>query len=307
MKKIVLLIILLSIFALSLTFHNEIADFIIDTVNNFDNDIKTNTPLTPNKYATNKDYMFVKTTRDFSPVSDIDIKNIYYTVMQSGMNDFTFYCNKQYKNCIEDINFISNNQKLLSYINDYVPVYNSFQNIETEFDSLGRIKISIKHNYTEEEINALENKVNEIIASEIKDGMDDKAKIKAIHDYIINNTKYDIERSDNNIIKYRSHIAYGALIEGYGICGGYADSMKIFLDRFDIPNFKVSSDKHTWNAVYLDGKWYHLDLTWDDPVIKNGPDRLDYNYFLIDTAQLLKLEDQQHAFDENIFLELKNN
>ena len=307
MKKVISLAFILGVFILSLKFHNEIVNIIINTINNFDHTINESTKLANNEYAINQDYKFIKITDNFSPKSDTDIKNIYYTIINSGMNNFTFYCNKEYKNCIDDINYISNNQKLLSYINDFVPAYNSFKNIETEFDSLGKIKVTIKHNYTQTEIDEINNKIDEIIKSEINDDMDDEAKIKAIHDYIINNTKYDKDRSDNKVTKYNSNTAYGALIEGYAICGGYADSMKLFLDKFKIPNFKVSSENHIWNAVYLNNKWYHLDLTWDDPVTKNDEDILEYNYFLIDTDELLSLEHEQHIFDQNIFLEFKEN
>ena len=307
MKKAIILIIVVGIFALSLQYHNEIVSFLIDYINHIDHTMTESTPLKTNQYAASKDYEFIKAVDNFSPQSDIDIQNIYYTVIDSGMKDFTFYCNKAYKSCIEDVNYISNNQKLLSYINDFVPVYNSFKNIQTEFDSLGKINIGITHTYTKEEIDVIEKKIDEIIASEINDSMDNKAKIKAIHDYIINHTKYDKERSDNKITKYRSNTAYGALIEGYAICGGYADSMKLFLDRFNIPNYKISSENHIWNAVYLNDKWYHLDLTWDDPITKTGDDVLDYNYFLIDTKELLELENKQHIFDDNIFLEFKEN
>lgn len=307
MKKVISLAFILGVFILSLKFHNEIVNIIINTINNFDHTINESTKLANNEYAINQDYKFIKITDNFSPKSDTDIKNIYYTIINSGMNNFTFYCNNEYKNCIDDINYISNNQKLLSYINDFVPAYNSFKNIETEFDSLGKIKVTIKHNYTQAEIDEINNKIDEIIKSEINDDMDDEAKIKAIHDYIINNTKYDKDRSDNKVTKYNSNTAYGALIEGYAICGGYADSMKLFLDKFKIPNFKVSSENHIWNAVYLNNKWYHLDLTWDDPVTKNDEDILEYNYFLIDTDELLSLEQEQHIFDQNIFLEFKEN
>ena len=133
--------------------------------------------------------------------------------------------------------------------------------------------------------------------------MNDNEKIKSIHDYIINTTKYDTDRSDNKITKYHSDIAYGALIEHYAICGGYADSMKLFLDKLNIPNYKISSENHIWNLVKLDNKWYHLDLTWDDPVTSTGEDVLEYDYFLITTEQLKKLETDQHIFDENVYQE----
>lgn len=307
MKKIITLLVLLSIFIASLIFHDKIVSFFIDTIENLNKEIKTATTLKTNSYTLNKDYKFVQISNDFSPKGKNDIKNIYYTILDSGMDDYTFYCDKNYENCIDDIDYISNNQKLLSYINDFVPVYNSFKNIETEFDNLGKINLKISHIYNENDIKEIDKKIDEIINNEIKDDMDNEAKIKAIHDYIINNTKYDINRSDNGDTTYHSDTAYGALIEGYAICGGYADSMKLFLDKLNIPNFKISSENHIWNAVYVNDNWFHLDLTWDDPVDKNGNDILEYNYFLIDTDELLNQEGIQHLFDKDVFLEFKEN
>ena len=140
----------------------------------------------------------------------------------------------------------------------------------------------------------------------VKDSMSDKEKIKAIHDYIINNTKYDSDRSDLKIVKYKSNIAYGPLIEGYGLCGGYTDAMALFLDYFNIPNFKIISENHVWNAVKINNKWYHLDLTWDDPVATSGKDVLEYTFFLINTKKLESLEKEQHIYDKNVFKEIAN-
>ena len=72
-----------------------------------------------------------------------------------------------------------------------------------------------------------------------------------------------------------------------------------------IKSYKISSDQHVWNAVYLDGKWVHLDLTWDDPVVSSGENLLEHNFFLIDTSTLLALEQTEHIFDQNIYSELK--
>ena len=30
------------------------------------------------------------------------------------------------------------------------------------------------------------------------------------------------------------------------------------------------SEAHAWNYVYIDGKWYGLDATFDDPIIRGG-------------------------------------
>lgn len=146
--------------------------------------------------------------------------------------------------------------------------------------------------------------MKEIITKQVKNTKDEREIIKIIHDYIINNTKYDSDKSDRNIEKYNSNIAYGPLLQGYGLCGGYTDAMAIFLDYYDIPNYKVISENHIWNAVYLNNKWYHLDLTWDDPVMKDGSNTLEYTFFLITTKELEEQATNQHIFNKSVFSEV---
>ena len=146
--------------------------------------------------------------------------------------------------------------------------------------------------------------MKEIITKQVKNTKDEREIIKIIHDYIINNTKYDSDKSDRNIEKYNSNIAYGPLLQGYGLCGGYTDAMAIFLDYYDIPNYKVISENHIWNAVYLNNKWYHLDLTWDDPVMKDGSNTLEYTFFLITTKELEGQATNQHIFNKSVFSEV---
>ena len=61
-------------------------------------------------------------------------------------------------------------------------------------------------------------KVDDIIKENTNDEMDMKTKIRKIHDYIIKNTTYDKERSDEKIVNYKSDNAYGVLIENKGLC-----------------------------------------------------------------------------------------
>ena len=300
MKKVLGLLVVLGLFFTCLIYNDKIISYLVNTFTDFHKDAST---IKNNNYASNNSYDYVQLTNDFNPKSKKDIINIYYTVINSGMDNFTFYCPNEYKNCIKDVDYISNNQALLSDVNNFVPVYNSFENIDTVFDSLGKVNINITHNYTNDQITSIENKIDEIYKEIITEDMNSETKIKAIHDYIINNTKYDIDRSDNKVTKYHSDTAYGALIEKYSICGGYADSMKLFLDRLHIPNYKISSENHIWNLVKLDNEWYHLDLTWDDPVTSTGENVLEYDYFLITTDELEKLETDQHIFDKNIYTE----
>lgn len=305
MKKLLVLGVLLVTFGVCMMYNNEIVAF---TISSFINPREKQSTLTNNSYALNNSYKYVQLTSDFSPKNRQDILNIYYTVINSGMEDFIFYCPREYKDCISEVDNISNNQSLLSNINNYVPVYNSFSNIQTEFDTLGKVEIKITHSYNDKQIQELESVIKTIIDNSILDTMDVETKIKTIHDYIINTTKYDRNRSDNKVKQYHSDMAYGALIEHYAICGGYSDSMKLILDKLGIPNYKISSENHIWNLVKVNDKWYHLDLTWDDPIKCDQntgvcEDIIEYVYFLISTEELQTIEVDQHIFDKTIYPE----
>lgn len=266
-----------------------------------------NTELTKkNEYSRNYTYNYVKKTDDFQAKDKEHLLNIYYTVIDSGVDDFKFYCSSSYKNCLKDVVEIADNQLTLSSINSFVHPFNSFSSIETKYDTLGKVEIHINKAYSKDQINEIKEKMNEIIETKVKSETDKKEIIKIIHDYIINNSKYDSEKSDKNITKYHSNIAYGPLIQGYGLCGGYTDSMALFLDYYKIPNFKIISENHIWNAVYINNAWYHLDLTWDDPVVSNGSDVLEYNFFLITNDELKALNTNQHIYDSKIFSEIKD-
>ena len=283
---------------------DKITNFIVDLQENFqyDMDLKNLKMPTQSTYNLKYSHNYVKENKINIPNNTTDIKNIIYTILNNGWSTFDYLCPKEYKNCIDDSLSITNNNVILSDINNFVHPYNSFSLLETAYTNNGKFTINIKKNYTNDDINIIEQKVNEIIKAYIKDSMSDREKIKTIHDYIINNTKYDnkyIEKTSN----YKSNIAYGALIEGNAICSGYTDAMAIFLNKFNIPNYKISSSTHIWNLVYIDGDWKHLDLTFDDPVSNTNANLLEYDYFLITTNQLYKLDKDEHTFNEKVFSE----
>ncbi|MBQ2640082.1 MAG: hypothetical protein IJF92_04935 [Bacilli bacterium] len=255
-----------------------------------------------NKYYRNYDFEFVQNTKNFKPKSKQDILNIYYTVINAGKDKFSFYCPIEYKDCIDTIDYLANDQTILSHINNYVHPFNGFKNIETEYNSLGKVTIKIEKSYTKEQIKTIEKKVDQISKSTINNSLNKEENIKKIHDYIINNSKYDSDRSDNNVVNYKSDLAYGPLIDGYGLCGGYTDAMELFLEKLKIKSYKIASENHVWNAVELNG-WKHLDLTWDDPVTSDKSDVLEHNFFLIDSKKLASYSTGQHVFDLTIYKE----
>ena len=111
--------------------------------------------------------------------------------------------------------------------------------------------------------------------------------IKMVHDYLVDSMEYDTTISRNNI-----YDVYGALVNKVAVCEGYARSFKYILDEMGIPcvlvigtgtNSRGETERHAWNYVQLQGIWYAVDSTWDDPVVVGGgtvSQSSKYKYFL---------------------------
>lgn len=301
MKKVIYVILIFVILIGIYVFRDNIVKLYYQAVRFFS---PIDSTLEKNEFYRDYDFNYVKNTDDFEPNNEEEIINIFYTVINSGQETFSFYCPEEYTTCTDDVKSLANDQSLLSHINNFVHPYNGFKHIETQYNSLGEVTITVFKNYDRSMINVLNTKVDEIIEANIPSSYSDIEKIKAAHDYIINNSRYDTERSNNNVMQYQSDIAYGPLVQGYAICGGYSDAMQLFLEKFGIKSYKVASETHVWNVVYLNGYWYHLDLTWDDPVTPNGVQTLDDTYFLINTQQLRSHGTAEHVYDRKIYSEL---
>ena len=255
----------------------------------------------PNSYYIEDNFEYVNNFEKLEVNSKQDIIDSIYYLINSGNTYSERYCGKNYTECYNDMISISNDETTLSLLNNFVHPYNSFDSITFNFDN-NIIEINVKHTYNELDIKEINNKVDKILNENINNNMTTKNKIKALHDYIINNTNYDIEKSKNiNNNTYKSNTAYGVLIQGYGICSGYSDAMAIFLNKLNIINYKISNDDHIWNLIHLNDEWLHIDLTWDDPVSEKNITR--DNYFLINTNTLESLKDENHNFDKNVFKE----
>lgn len=301
MKKYIVLLFLVILFGFTFAFRKPLYNLYRTY---FVKEEKEVTLTASNDYTRDYDFNYVKRTDDFTPSNYQDLLNIYYTVLNSGEEEFSFYCTDEYSECINDVDSLANNQKVLSTINNFVHPFNSFRHLETSYDDYGKVTLKIEHIYSNNDIKLINAKIEEIEKEIWNNSMSNEDKIKEAHNYIINNSKYDKDRSDNNIVKYKSDTAYGSLLEGYSLCGGYTDAMELFLEDMGIKSYKISSENHVWNAVNLNNAWYHLDLTWDDPITTDGSDILEYNFFLITTSELSELEGEQHNYDKNVYSEL---
>lgn len=264
-----------------------------------------------NNYDNNISFMFVQKTDEFHVKDYQNLLNVIYTILDNGTEEFTFYCDESYTECMNDFNKVSHDQVLLSTINNMVSPYNSYEKIYFKSTNYGMITMSVDKLYSNDEINQIESKMNEFIAQNIYSNMSASDKIRAFHDYLINSSVYDKARAESiesgsDAGGSNSHKANGPLIDGIALCSGYSDAMKIFLDKMAITNYKVSNTNHIWNLVYIDSSWLHLDLTWDDPVTNTGDNILLHNFFLIDTDTLFSLDTTGHNFNGDYYPEINH-
>lgn len=262
-----------------------------------------------NEYYLEDNFNYVDNYMGIGISNKIELINFIYYALNSGISSTERYIDRRYSNYQNDIDMLTINngegfKETISLLNNFVHPYNSSNNIKLTYGGDYTIGISINKAYSNDDITAINEIVDKVIKEKLNNNMPIREKIKIIHDYIIDNAEYDKLKYENkNDTTYKSNTAYGVLVQGYGTCNGYADAMAIFLDKLNIINYKISNSEHIWNLVYLDGKWYHLDLTWDDPISDVNINR--DTYFLITTSELEELNDGTHKFDKSIYTEAK--
>ncbi len=145
--------------------------------------------------------------------------------------------------------------------------------VDYEYDYMvysDSVAFSPKYRLTEYEVKTMQDSVNDKIdeiITEVNKLDSDYEKELYIHDYIIENTEYDI-----STLEKMGDTVYSVLVSGKSICEGYARTVQILLDKLGIENYLVTGDTesdgeilpHMWNVVNIDGDNYHLDVTWDD-------------------------------------------
>lgn len=145
--------------------------------------------------------------------------------------------------------------------------------VDYEYDYMvysDSVAFSPKYRLNEDEVKTMQDSVNDKIdeiMTEVNKLDSDYEKELYIHDYIIENTEYDISTLEN-----MGDTVHSVLVSGKSICEGYARTVQILFDKLGIENYLVTGDTesdgeilpHMWNIVNIDGDNYHLDVTWDD-------------------------------------------
>lgn len=133
--------------------------------------------------------------------------------------------------------------------------------------------------------------VDEILA-DAPSNPSDYELVKYIHDELCNRITYE----DNG--DELDHNMYGTLVNGEGVCEGYAKAFMYVLNKAGIEALYFSGTSlrdgvavsHAWNGVYLDDELYYFDITWDD--IES--EYVSYSQFALDSNNIMR----NHSFDK---------
>lgn len=148
-----------------------------------------------------------------------------------------------------------------------------------------QLKIDAYYLTTPKQEKMIQNKIKQIVKNNHLNKMTDFEKVYFVNQYLAQHVKYSSQATDGG------HSAYAALFDHKAVCQGYALAAYRLLKEAGVETKyitgKVHGQNHAWNKVKVNGKWYNLDITWNDPMPDRG-DRYRLNYFLISDQQLAK-------------------
>ena len=123
--------------------------------------------------------------------------------------------------------------------------------------------------------------------------LSDYEKVKTCYEYLINNSKYDLNLSQQG--------CYPVLAKGRGVCSSYTSAFNYLMGKSGMQTIYASGtskgENHAWSLVKLSDGWYQVDVTWGDPVTSDGHDVLSYDYLLLDDSEMLK----DHQYDNPLW------
>ncbi len=137
----------------------------------------------------------------------------------------------------------------------------------------------------------------------ISPAMSEYEKEKVIHDYLVRTVTYDHEALKTNKNIGDAFNILGPLLKKKAVCWGIACAFKLLCDYCKIKSFVVLGDDngdssdgtHAWNMVMIDGKTYHVDVTWD--IKDKGDISFCYDYFNLDDHLIL----MDHTWEVDIY------
>lgn len=218
-----------------------------------------------------------------------ELRELFYNAVYNGIATVNIY---KYNIYVKDLGIIRNllfysMPEILHAVTEYAYSYYSDYHVNN---------IVLSFNYAPAEIKSMMDEFELVAENMVKDIRTDKLtdmqKALILHDRLIVKNEYAYERLNNNALTTADYSAYGALVIGESVCQGYTEAYEYLLRKVGIKSVRCRSEalNHIWNIVYIDGKPYHVDTTWDDPTF---PDTIikpkgyvRHTNFLISTDKL---------------------
>ena len=158
---------------------------------------------------------------------------------------------------------------------------------------------------TAQDVAAMQVKLDQLVDQANTLCQTDMEKVFYVHEWLVQNIAYDREHLKDDV--QDDHNLRGTLLEGTAVCDGYAKTYALTLRRLGITGVLVTSKaiNHAWNMVKLDGNWYQVDCTWDDPV--DGSDQLGYcmHKHLLCTTEEMNTNHNDDG-DDSVAFDLEN-
>ncbi|MBR1528585.1 MAG: hypothetical protein IJ642_04690 [Oscillospiraceae bacterium] len=178
------------------------------------------------------------------------------------------------------------------WINGYSMKYN---------DVSAEITLKIMDNYSIDTLRQMSQELDRTanaVLEQINLSASDYEKALQVHDYLVQHTEYDQSAVSKG--KGLWSTAYGCLVNGSAVCQGYSQAFQILMNKMGIEcgicSGNAKGEAHAWNYINLNGQYYWIDVTWDDPVSENyNFDWIHHGYFLIDDRMLAR----SRTFDSN--------
>lgn len=130
-----------------------------------------------------------------------------------------------------------------------------------------RITVNLSYSVPLEKRIKLEQWAEEWVQKNITPTMTDIEKIERIYREVTSYGYYATDTKDLSVVYAQRFDPISLLEQGKGVCSAHAGLLRILaqkcgLEAKDVIH-PIGDDNHIWNAVRIDGKWYHFDSSWD--------------------------------------------
>ncbi len=210
----------------------------------------------------------------------VDISDGYYTADTVSGAYFQFLADHpQYFYITDDIQYLVTEDDTVTKI---LIKYTDGRTVD-RFDDQGKLLNAADRKLIADRVNEFNSMVDDILM-DIPAGLSDFELEKYLHDYLVDNLEYYRGEIDFEISPKPDYMTvYGGLKTGEGICQTYAKLMQylcycVGINASQVNGSSMEGEAHLWNTVEIGGEWYHLDVTWDDPILTDGQTK-DYRVY----------------------------